>query len=243
MRDCGLSAQQTHAPAIVEISDDQERFSSEEFKQEVIASIRRTAILGATYLVMHLNIPYRKNWQTTPYDYSLFAEENFKRNIDFCESLRPYLKEYGVTLALENLAAYDFSRHVVALTTCCTSKECNRYIDALGDDLFCVCLDAGHLNLMKGETHDEFITNLHGRVKVLHLHDNFGALNDWFGDADRHLPPFFGTLPWDELAKSLKKNNFSGVYSFEVKGYAPKEFIGNEYEYLFKMGKKIFYNL
>jgi sugar phosphate isomerase/epimerase len=243
MCDCGISAQQTHAPAIIEISDNQEPFSSEKFKQEVVASIRRTAILGAPYLVMHLNIPYGKNWQNTRYDYSVFAEENFKRNIDFCEYLKPYLKEYGVTLALENLAAYDFSRKVIELTTCCTSEDCNRYIDALGDELFCVCLDAGHLNLMKGETHDEFITNVHGRVKVLHLHDNFGALNDWFGDADRHLPPFFGTLQWDKLAESLRKNNFTGVYSFEVKGYMPKEYIEREYEYLFEMGKRIFYKL
>ena len=65
MNDCGITAQQTHAPAIVEISDDQTPFSSEKFKQEVVASIRRTAILGAPYLVMHLNIPYGKHWQNT----------------------------------------------------------------------------------------------------------------------------------------------------------------------------------
>lgn len=242
MQDCGITASQAHAPAITAMSDDASAFEGEKFREEVIASIRRAAILGAPYLVMHLYIPYGKNFKNTPYNYSLLAEENFKRNIDFCESIKPYLKEYGVMLAIENLSAYDFVNEQAVATVCCTSKECNRYIDALGDEHFCVCLDAGHLNLFKGETHEDFIDNLHGRVKVLHLHDNFGALTDWYGDVDRHLPPFLGTLPWDKLAQSLKKNNFDGVYSFEVKGYAPKEFVQGEYEYLFKAGKKIFYN-
>ena len=242
MQDYGMETSQTHAPAIVTVSEDGAQFSSEKFKEEVVMAIRRTAILGAPYTVMHLHTPYAKNWENVSYDYSAFAEENFKRNIDFCEKIKPYLKEYGVTMALENLAAYDLIQGSIVPTTCCTSEECNRYIDALGDEHFCICLDAGHLNLMKGETHSSFIDNLGSRIKVLHLHDNFGALHDWWGDGDRHLPPFMGTLPWDELAQALKRNHFDGVYSFEVKGYAPKEFIAQEYEYLVRVGKKIFYN-
>ena len=168
------------------------------------------------------------------------AEDNFKRNVDFCERIKPVLKEHGIKMALENLAAYDWVGRCHASTVCCTSKECNRYIDMLGDEHFCICLDAGHLNLIPGETHDQFISALKDRIKVLHLHDNFGILNDWFGELDRHLPPYVGCLEWNKLATSLKSNGFNGVYSFEVKGYAPKEFVEGEYKYLFDAGKKIF---
>lgn len=236
LNDYGLTPSQAHAPYFSHLSDDPTEFTDGTFKNKIITAIRRAAIIGAPYLVLHLYVPYVKNKEVVPYDYSIFAEDNFKRNVEFCEGLKPYLREYGVSIALENLNAYDCTTHRHASTVCCTSKECNRYIDTLGDEYFCICLDTGHLNLVAGETHDEFITNLHGRVKVLHLNDNFGI---W--ELDRHLSPFIGCLEWDKLAASLKKNDFNGVYSFEMKSYMPNEFIDDYYSYLYKAGKKIFY--
>lgn len=241
LKDHGLTPSQAHAPYLHFNSSDYKDFFCDAHKNAVITSIRRAAIIGAPYLVLHLYVPYGANKESVPYDYSVFAEDNFKRSVEFCEDLKLYLKQYGVILALENILAYDWVGRCHAPTVCCTSKECNAYIDALGDENFCICLDAGHLNLIAGETHDEFITALHGRVKCLHLHDNFGMLNDWFGELDRHLPPFVGCLEWDKLAASLKKNNYGGVYSFEVAGYAPNEFIDGEYKYIFDAGKHIFY--
>ena len=240
LNDHGLAPSQAHAPFLHFNSSNPADFFCEEHKNAVITSIRRAAIINAPYLVLHLYVPYGENKETTPYDYSVFKADNFKRNVEFCESLKPFLKEYGVTLALENILAYDWVGRCHAQTVCCTSEECNAYIDALGDKNYCICLDAGHLNCVAGENFDEFISALHGRVKVLHLHDNFGMLSDWFGELDRHLPPFVGCLEWDKLAAALKKNGFNGVYSFEVSGYAPNEFIDCEYKYIYDAGVHIF---
>ncbi|MBR0189987.1 MAG: sugar phosphate isomerase/epimerase [Clostridia bacterium] len=239
LKDNGMSVSQAHSPFIV-ISKDPNDFMGEKFLESVKKSIRLSAIIGAPYLVQHLYVPYKINCESVPYVYSDMAEDNFKRNVEFCQKLKPVLKENGVIMALENLAAYDWVGRCHASTVCCTSKECNSYINALGDKNFCICLDAGHLNLLAGEGFDEFISALNGRVKVLHLHDNFGILNDWFGELDRHLPPFVGCLEWGKLAAALKKNGFDGVYSFEVKGYAPIEFIDTEYKYIYDAGCKIF---
>ncbi len=58
-------------------------------------------------------------------------------------------------------------------------------------------------------------------LTVLHLHDNFGALNDWFGEMDRHLLPFFGCVDWKGTVKALREIGFDGVFSFEVNPYGP----------------------
>lgn len=238
--DNGMKMSQAHAPYVRKITDNPAEFESEEFRERVRAAIRRSAIIGAPYLVAHLYSPYPANYENLPYDYSALREENIKRNLDFCYSLKEDLKEYGVSLAIENVVAYDFVNRMHASCVCCTSEECNRYIDDLGDEQFCVCLDAGHLNLIEGETHAQFIKSLGKRVRVLHLHDNFGRLNDWFGELDRHLPPYLGTLEWEKLAQALKEIGYDGVYSFEVSGYGPTDFAQGNYEYLYKCAKRIF---
>lgn len=239
--DLGVKIIQSHAPYIKGQSTDSSVFSGKEFTEKVKAAIRRAAILKCPYLVMHLYAPYMPNFKNIPYEYDKYMEENIKLNLEFCASIEKDLEEYGVNMAIENIVAYDFTKRAHAASVCATSKECNRYIDQLGEKNFSVCFDAGHLNLLAGETHAEFVKALKGRISVLHLHDNFGVLNDWFGELDRHLPPYIGTLEWNNLADALKEVGFNGVYSFEVNSYGPTINALDNYKYIYKAGAQIFY--
>jgi sugar phosphate isomerase/epimerase len=70
------------------------------------------------------------------------------------------------------------------------------------------CLDSGHLHVT-GSDPAETIKAIGGRLKTLHLHDNFG-------DKDQHLAPFLGTINWRTYAESLRDCGYEGDLNFEV---------------------------
>lgn len=236
----GLKVGQAHAPSQNGMYNPPETFLCEEWLDRQRAAIRQAAILKSPYVVEHLFVPNFVGYEFVRYDYDKLKEENFERNVEFCLKLKDYLKEYNVKMALENIITFDLPSRMHVPATCSSSAECNRYIDALGEENFCICLDAGHLNLVAGETHTDFISRLGKRIEVLHLHDNFGILNDWFGELDRHLPPFVGCLEWDKLRKALKSIGFDGVYSFEGGAFGPVELIDEHYNYVYKAFNLIF---
>ena len=237
----GMKITQTHAPYVKGITVGYDSFSDGVYIESVKKAIRRTAMLGAEFAVLHLNTPYPENYESVAYDYGEFADENFKRCSEMLYALKDTLVEYNVTVLIENTVAYDFVNRMHKPGPCSSSDECNRFIDVLGDDRFGVCLDGGHLNAVKGERVSEFVSRLGKRIKALHLHDNFGMLGDWFGELDRHLPPFIGCFEWKELADSLKAVGYGGVYSFECNSYGKKEYAEYCYGYIYRAGKDIFY--
>ena len=232
----GVSVSQAHAPYLKKISTEPSEFFDQEFLRRQRAAVRRAAYLGAPYLVYHPYVPYGTDHLTAPYDYGRFRAENFARNLKFFGALKPVLQEYGVRGAIENTVAFDWVRRGSAATVCCTSEETLALIRALGEETFCACLDVGHLNLLKGESPAEYIRSLGGNLKVLHLHDNFGAQNDWFGELDRHLPPFYGCVDWEGTVRALRVSGFAGIFSFECSHYGPPEFADGLMAYLFRAG-------
>ena len=241
IKSLGMKISQAHAPFVRGIKLDDTQFLSKVFMDKVRTAIRRAAILECPYLVFHPFAKYPQNYQNVPNTYFDLAPECIETNLKFLRAIESDLERYGVKLALENLNMHDFPSRKCAPSACCTSQECNFYIDELGSENFCICLDVGHLNLLSGERHSEFIHRLGKRIEVLHLHDNFGALNDpWFGELDRHLMPFVGCVPWKEVADSLKEIGFNGVYSFECASYGDEVFADTNYRHMYLAGKKIF---
>lgn len=87
------------------------------------------------------------------------------------------------------------------------------FIDSLnaraGKEVFGLCLDTGHLNLL-GLEPAPFIHKLGKRIKVLHIHDNNG------GPEDQHLAPFTGTLDFTAIMQALADVGYDGDLSFET---------------------------
>ncbi len=238
----GVSLYQAHAPYIRFNSENPDDLFNPEYIESQIKAIKRAKLLNVKYLVYHPYIPYPKNKENVPYDYSVFAEANFERNVKFFKLIKPYLQEYGIRGAIENCYAYDWTKRAVVPSACSTSDELLSLVNAVGDDVFYCCLDVGHLNLINGESVESFILKAGKRLKVLHLNDNFGAQNDWFGEMDRHLPPFFGCVDWKVTVKALRKIEFDGVFSFEVNPYGPLEQLELENVMLYKAGKYMLEN-
>lgn len=142
-------------------------------------ALEASGILGAPYAVVH---PQRDENKVTLVD----------ETVEMLKPFRDAAEKWGVTLAVENM----FS------TSACQLAE-------IADKLECVvCWDAGHANV-GGFDQRESILLLGDRLKVLHLHDNYGVKDD-------HNSPYFGTIDWKGFVKALNEIHYDGTFNYEV---------------------------
>ncbi|KQC07486.1 MAG: hypothetical protein APR62_06375, partial [Smithella sp. SDB] len=92
-------------------------------------------------------------------------------------------KEYQITIALENV--YEKNPFIL-----------RRLFDALSSDKICFCFDTGHFNVFSHEPLNVWLKELGKYLGHLHLHDNFGRL-------DEHLPVGDGTFPFARFFQIL----------------------------------------
>ena len=124
-------------------------------------------------------------------------------------SLLPYAKEAGVKIAVENMWGRDSRSGVIVPNVCSTARELADYVDSLDPEWFTVCLDIGHIGLVH-EYEAPFIRELGGRrLTCVHIHDN-----DYIKDL--HICPFWGKLPWDEIAQAFADIDYSGDITLEA---------------------------
>jgi sugar phosphate isomerase/epimerase len=95
-------------------------------------------------------------------------------------------------------------------------------IKQVGSPKVGVCLDVGHAFLDAQYLPGDYLSTIRAAapwIKHLHLHDNFGRLDDWakskrerlaFGEADSHLPPGLGKIPLREVLAILKQAGYAG---------------------------------
>jgi len=137
------------------------------------------------------------------------------------ENADPHLWEYNVLaqfgLGGESLPKYH-RRLVVA--------NILRQLEAVDHPNVVMCLDFGHLLLASralGFDYMEAISEAAPWVRHLHLNDNFGKLdrgensgyNRWiYGEADMHMPPGWGQIPYPQVFAPLE--GFSGDMILEI---------------------------
>lgn len=126
------------------------------------------------------------------------------------EGLIPVLREGKVTVCLENLFT-RYGRHIVE-GTCSDPHSACALIDSLngqaGREAFAFCVDTGHLNIV-GKDQRDYIHVMGGRIKAVHLHDNWG-------DDDRHLAPYAGDIVWRDVIDGLRDIGYRGSMNFET---------------------------
>lgn len=144
-------------------------------------------------------------------DYELSDEQFFELNMHMYSSLIPTIKETGVTVLLENLFTSFGGVHFIA-GTCADPYEAVKYIDSLnelaGQECFGLCLDTGHLNLLRTPMRP-YIDILGNRIKALHIHDNSMVNDD-------HLAPYTGCIDWNDFCAGLKAIDYKGDLNFET---------------------------
>ncbi len=82
-------------------------------------------------------------------------------------------------------------------------------VDRLKKDGYLVgmCYDTGHANVA-GLNQKETIHQIGDRLKMLHIHDNFGK--------DQHQPPFCGTINWTDVMEGLAEIGYEGDFNYET---------------------------
>ena len=136
-------------------------------------------------------------------------------NMKLYTSLIPTLRACNVTVCLENLFSwYTDKKGYKTLYSghCANPYEAVAEIDMLnevaGKECFGLCLDTGHLNLMK-IPFKKYVQILGRRIKCLHVHDNDGT-------TDQHLAPYTGSVRWDDFCEALAEIGYDGDLSFET---------------------------
>ena len=217
----GIIFNQAHAPFPSYKIDD------EEYNTKIFEKIRRAievaGILGAKNIVVH------------PTDYRVPSEENLKKNYEFYMRLVPFIKEYGVKVAVENMFGRDKRRDYIVANICSMPDEFRRMMDMLDPQYFTACVDIGHAGLV-GTSAPELIRGLgHEYVTCLHVHDN-----DY--KDDMHLPPYFCELDWDEITQALADINYSGDFTFEsdaILEHFPKELVPSVLSLIHDIGRHL----
>lgn len=117
--------------------------------------------------------------------------------------LLPDLERAGVKAALENLLPGSISTDIGELVAA---------VEETGHPLVGVCLDTGHLNVVKGRP-AAAVRAIGARLFALHVHDNNGQ-------SDQHLPPFEGSADWTGFAAALREVGYRGTLNLEVLDHA-----------------------
>ncbi len=193
----GLKVGQAHSPSRTFYNDPE---TDEYVFGLQVKSIRACAIMECPYIVIHPNIPSIRK-------YDIYKEETKELNMRFYSRLLPYLKEYGVKLAIENMFHFDEKIGRICPTVCSSAEEMIDFIDTLNDEHFVACLDIGHCNLLSDPA--EMLRKLGSYTKILHIHDNNGI-------SDQHIAPYLGTIKWDEVLQAMHDVGYDGTFNLET---------------------------
>ncbi|MBR2345117.1 MAG: sugar phosphate isomerase/epimerase [Lentisphaeria bacterium] len=204
----GLTLQDVHGCANAEKS----WFSVLEYQRKagielMINRLEMMKYLGATgVLVMHQP---RIKTDSSPEEiaYKRRQFDSLRKSMD---EMIPILEKMDAKIALENMPGdtWEFLRYL---------------LDNYPPELFGFCFDSGHANINLNKQFSE-CEEYKSRICAVHLHDNDGS-------GDQHQAPFYGSVPWEQMAKMLDSSGYNGVLNFELHiqktGFYDPEFPGN----------------
>ena len=211
IRDAGLVITQAHAPfAPYDVGRTDILAYATKIYQNMIPFC---SAVGCGNLIVH-GISYK---QAEPEEVSL-ADIN-RLTMDMYRALIPALLETRqnggtpVTVCLENLfSRYDTLGRGFRDGCCSDPHEAVYMIDTLnaeaGCDCFGLCVDTGHLNLLRKDFR-WWIPVLGKRIVATHIHDN-DQMND------SHLYPYAGNICWQEFLHAMRGIGYDRDLSFET---------------------------
>ena len=133
----------------------------------------------------------------------------------------PHLWEYAV-LMREGKAPEDLPQYHARMRTSAIVAQ----VEAVDHPNVGMTLDLGHLHLATQALGDDYLEAISAApwVRHLHINDNFGVLDAGhdaegdrlpYGEADLHLPPGWGSIPFAEAFDRLA--NYEGDIVLEIK--------------------------
>jgi sugar phosphate isomerase/epimerase len=211
-------------------------------KRIMRAQVELCQALGATRLVYHSGLQaldgVRSGLRTTLLTDTELAE-GAKREVEAFKELAPAAAEAGVVICMENLdphlwehnlirsfgqPASAIERHLARLRI----GPIVRQLEAIDSPNVRMTLDVAHLYLSSHDLGFDYLDAVREAapwVQHLHVTDNFGRLDvgydgemdRWaYGEADLHMPPGWGTIPFGEVFARLP--DYRGDLILEIEG-------------------------
>lgn len=196
----GIVVGQTHSPLDGYWGNQPETKNARLHAQ--IQAIKAASYLKSPYIVIH---PLTRPWRV---DETVYQEAK-KLNMDYYNQLRPYLEQYRVKGAIENLPAQNPVTRDWCGSICSTAEALIDYVDTLDADCFTTCLDVGHAVLSQQDPVAMIYKLGKQYLGVTHMHDNRGSFDD-------HKMPGMGRIDWYAIGKALNDIEFDGIFNYEA---------------------------
>ncbi|NLJ86531.1 MAG: sugar phosphate isomerase/epimerase [Firmicutes bacterium] len=176
------------------LSAEEETWNEELMRRSIIGA----GLVGAKWLVIHPGSVHDDIWYS--YKKSLEANvEAFKKYADLAA-------KHNVNIAIENMIESRETRRYASST-----EELLELLDVLDDPIFGICWDFGHAHLAKVDQ-CEALRTIGKNLKALHVADNRGEKDD-------HIAPYFGTIVWEPIMKTLKEIEYEGDFTYEIHNF------------------------
>lgn len=168
------------------------------YEERIIKAINLSSKLNIEWIVIHLGTVIGTNGK---YDLKKSIEENIKYLSRFVE----LAIKNNIKIALEN--GTNMEKEVTP-----TIDELINIVDYYNSfyrkEILGICFDFGHANVGKLDIYNE-IKKIGNRLKVTHIHDNYGV--------DNHNFPFDGNIDWKKAIIALKEINYDGELTLEIR--------------------------
>lgn len=192
----GLICVQTHLPyyplrTSAEILE-------EDMEKAILESIRVSGQIGAPWCVYH---------PRSAVNAGFVRKESLQINQEVIGGYLEQAVKYGTGMALENLPIFHGVIPVMPFYTSDYSDLCE-LTDSFHSPQVGICWDTGHANLMHLDQ-AEAIRYVGKRIVCTHIHNNMG-------DADWHLTPDTGNIPWEQVMNALRGTCYEGPLTLEV---------------------------
>jgi L-ribulose-5-phosphate 3-epimerase len=172
---------------------------AEIWSEELIRrSIIGAGIMGIKWLVIH---PYSVDdaiWYS--------HQKSLAKNVRAFQRYGELAAKNQVGIAIENQMEDKSIRRFSS-----SAEELLELVDHLNDPLFGICWDFGHAH-MAGVNQIDALRTIGKKLKALHVADNKGEKDD-------HVAPYFGTIVWEPLLKTLKEIGYEGDFAFEIHNF------------------------
>ena len=218
----GVQFRQTHGHALSGKNWDDLNYPDREYAWEMNhRCIRITKILGADWMVMH---PYN-----LPHDPIYNRKKALDANTAYLAPFLEQAKKEGVGIALENMVDFGSNRRRYCGGD---PEELLEAVDVFHDPSLGICIDTGHAH-QSGIDVGTFIRMVGSRLKCTHIDDNLR-------DRDSHLPPYMGSIDWEDTLAALRDIGYSGDFSFELGSHRiPHEMREIWYRSICDLGKRM----
>ena len=182
----------------------------EVLEKRILKSIEMSKLFDIKLLVIHVGTYLDQNGK---YD----MQKSIQYNIEYLDKFVKCADKNGVKVAIENGTQMeeDTTPYVEELI-----KLVDYFNNKYGKEVLGICFDFGHANVGKLNIYEE-IKKIGNRLKVTHIHDNFGK--------DDHNFPYNGNINWNLAMKALKGINYKGELNLEIRyNYKMNELLGKD---------------